>query len=325
MIVADQCAIPHEFYEYVTSFSSMQDNRRPPQPIGKRKILSSSGVFTTEWGYPARNYEWGGMCARGREQSPVDFDLDVMTSMKNQRSLMDMVQGGTQNFKGHDTGHTLKWEMAHKSAGITYKNKFWKLQQFHVHTTSEHTIAGGSYDLEIVLVHKNDQGRILNIAILCKGEAFGDNEFFNNLRHSFTPLGKSSGFNMDYRTTIIGALGDPKQYMRYRGSITIPPCTEGVEWIVSASLMKVPQDFLIWLKQFKSMKYNFRPPQALNDRTIYVRDDVAVASAWNTSSFSTTQLLQLYSGLGLLMIGIYLVADCRRKDPMEEPLIVQHA
>jgi len=324
VILGQQCSIPHNFYTYATSFKSMLENRRPPQPLGGRMIRAKSDVFSSEWHYPASNSEWGGMCLRGKEQSPIDFDLDVMTGMKPQPKLLDMVTGKTVNFKGTDTKRMLKWVVTGTGAGMTYKKRFWELKEFQLHTKSEHTIAGGQYDLEIVFVHENDKGEILNVAILCKGENFGQADFFTNLRESFTPAKRSKGFNMDPKAVIFQALGDTTEYMRYRGSLTMPPCTEGVEWIVMASLMKVPRDFLIWLLNFKSMKYNFRPTQPLNDRVVYVNDAPVLASP-ESSALSTIQTVQLISGVGLLVLGLFLIADCRifrkKTEEARQPLI----
>ena len=115
---------------------------------------------------------------------------------------------------------------------------------------------------------KNSKDELLNIAILCKGESFGQNDFFDGLRDSMTGDGKAKGFVADYKTDVLKNLRDTKRYMRYIGSNTVPPCLENVQWIVMASLLdvihvfteiffykfEVPKDFLIWLKQFKSTK-----------------------------------------------------------------------
>jgi len=311
IVLAEQCAVPHDFYKYATAFDSMQGNFRPPQPIGKRRIKATSGVFSSSWGYPAKNDEWGGTCLAGKMQSPIDFDLEIMTSMKKSKDILPDVTGGERRFYGHDTGHSLKWKPNTQGSGIKYKGSLWKFQQFHLHAKSEHTIAGGQYDLEIVFVHKNDQGRLLNIAVLCKGEDFGQSAFFDGLRESMTGDGKSKGFVADYKEDVLKKLGDTTQYMRYLGSITVPPCSEGVEWIVMGALLNVPTDFLIWLKQFPSMKYNFRPPQPLNDRIIYTSGEGVSVAASLLNGYTASQILQLVSGLGLLIVGLFILLDCR--------------
>jgi len=310
IVLAEQCAVPHDFYKYATSFDSMQENFRPPQPIKKRKIKAKSGVFSGNWHYPARNDEWGGTCLTGKEQSPIDFNLEIMTSMQAQKPLLGDITGGKKQFFGHDTGKSLKFTPKSKGSGINYKGTFWELEQFHLHTKSEHTIAGGQYDMEIVFVHKSKSGKLLNIGVLCKAEDFGQNAFFDGLRHSMTGQGKQEGFEADYKVDVMQSLGDDTQYMRYRGSITVPPCNEGVEWIVMAALLQVPTDFLIWLKQFKSMKYNFRPPQPLNGRVVLTSKDSAVGSGLESYGFFFT-VAQLALGSGLVIFGLIFLLDCQ--------------
>merc|ERR1719204_374320 len=155
IVIADVCSVPHNFYNYVTSFSSMHKNRRRPQPLGRRKVKIKSRLFSEDWFYPAQNNQWGGLCMEGEEQSPIDFDLEIMTALKPQEDLWHKIHSGTRRWRGQDTGHTLKWTPETKGVGIHYKGYFWEVHQFHIHSKSEHTIAGGQFDIELVLTHRN--------------------------------------------------------------------------------------------------------------------------------------------------------------------------
>lgn len=192
-----------------------------------------------------------------------------------------------------------------------------------MHSKSEHTVAGDHFDLEIHFIHKSKDGKFANIGVLCQGENFGTSKFFDSLRG-----GMDNSMSIDIKGDFIGKL-DTTRYFQYPGSLTSPPCTEGVEWVIIASKCLVPKDFLIYLKKYKSMKNNFRYPQPLNDRSVEtVELEEAIADDdydENNQDHIDLAKLPLWGkiafGLGLLFFCGVIMFRCTRKDPMTESLL----
>lgn len=110
--------------------------------------------------------------------------------------------------------------------GTTYR-----LVQFHFHSPSDHTIGGHRYAVEMHLVHKSDAGKLLVVAILF--ETGTENV-------TLAPVWAAIPAPSDGRAAVVpGATVDVSpllpgvpRYLRYGGSLTVPPCTEGVTWLV---------------------------------------------------------------------------------------------
>ena len=58
------------------------------------------------------------------------------------------------------------------------------------------------------------------------------------------------------------------RYYHYNGSLTTPPCTEGVKWYVMATTCRVPKSFMRFVDSFESMRGNYREVQPINDRAL---------------------------------------------------------
>lgn len=324
IVLASVCSVPQEFYVYASNLDSMKGNYRPPQDRNDRPITLKAGHLTDSWSYPARNADWGGDCLTGKEQSPIDLPLTVLASITDKPDLMDKMQYTAVDFSGTDTGKGLKW-MSEKDMGyLDYDNKKYGLVQFNIHSKSEHTIAGEQYELEIQMLHKaeDDPTKRVIVAVLCRGENFGASTFFTQLMTSMkTPT------NIDLKGTLLNNL-DTTKYFGYPGSLTTPPCTEGVEWMVIAGECKVPKDFLIWVKQYASMKNNFRPPQKMGIRsveTVELADSMENAGnaefVDDITDLQIPAILKFGVGFGTVAILVALILRCNRRDPMKDALL----
>jgi len=262
IVLATVCSIPDDFYKYATGLPSMKDNYRSPQALNKRAITTKTAHLNDHWHYPARNEDWGGVCNTGRQQSPIDLPLTVLSAITAKSALLEQMKYEPVGYKGSDSGHGLKWVSDKEMGHLEYNGKQYKLLQINIHAKSEHTIAGQQYDLEIHFQHKSDDDEYAIVAILCSSENFGQSTFFDNLQASML-----ADVKIDMKKDFLSTM-DTRRYFTYPGSLTTPPCTEGVEWIVLAANVKVPKDFLIFLKKYKTMKNNFREPQPLMDRSV---------------------------------------------------------
>jgi carbonic anhydrase len=159
------------------------------------------------------------------------------------------------------TGHTVQ---ATYQAGslLTIDNTTYMLRQFHFHSPSEHQIAGRSFDMEMHLVHQSEEGRIAVVAVLL--EVGLENPTLERLWAGLPQrVGQVSG---DVELNALDLLPAMTHHYLYEGSLTIPPCTEGVRWIV----LKEPQSVsLPQLTRFRAfLGEDARPVQALNRRDV---------------------------------------------------------
>ena len=116
------------------------------------------------------------------------------------------------------------------AGGITIEGKRYKLAQFHFHAPSEHTLDGVAAPLELHLVHKSDDGNLAVLGILIKEgvENAALAPVFANIPAEKTEEPVEVEGSLD----VMALLPENRITFRYNGSLTTPPCTEGVLWKV---------------------------------------------------------------------------------------------
>jgi carbonic anhydrase len=175
---------------------------------------------------------WGGLdpswgaCAKGRVQSPVDLSGNLVRSRSHDNKLS--FDYGSTTGEIFNNGHTTEIETEGHDV-LTIDGVAYSLAQFHFHVPSEHTIEGHGYDMELHLVHTSAAGDNVVVAVfLDRGATSGA------LSPIFDQL--PDDFNVHHE---LHAAFDPRAFLpdvgpnaRYVGSLTTPPCTEGVRWVV---------------------------------------------------------------------------------------------
>lgn len=144
----------------------------------------------------------------------------------------------------------------------------YQLVQVHFHEHAEHLISGVIYPLEIHLVHVSPQGNIAVIGILGKE---GEESQIFKLLESFLPLEMGRSKEINVTCDLNQMLPSDRSYYSYNGSLTTPPCTQGVNWIV----FKEP--IILSLGEVQKLKENmpldnYRNEQPLNGRVVYLND-----------------------------------------------------
>jgi carbonic anhydrase len=217
------------------------------------------------WGYdgPHGAKHWGGMepgfalCKTGKEQSPLDINPAI--SSKPTPIEFAYAPSAAQLI---NNGHTIQVNLAaggnNMLDGVDYS-----LLQFHFHTPSEEKIRGQAYPMVAHLVHKSASGMLAVLAVLFE---LGDEnpalkEIFAGLpTHEGDSVKLANGFNS---TAILPAY---KGYYKFVGSLTTPPCSEGVLWQVMKQRVEISKEQLDAFR--KLYKMNARPVQPLNGRKI---------------------------------------------------------
>ncbi|MDR3303916.1 MAG: carbonic anhydrase family protein [Treponema sp.] len=168
------------------------------------------------------------------------------------------------SFEVENNGHTIE---AIPQAGenfITLNGKDYKLTQFHFHTPSEHQIDGAYFDMELHLVHTNAEGNIAVVGFMIR--AGNENEILRELFAKMPVNPSEHVTHLDAPVDLSAFITGGETLYRYEGSLTTPPCTEGVQWTVSGRALQISD---AQLAAFRTVYMgNNRPIQALNGRPI---------------------------------------------------------
>ena len=196
-------------------------------------------------------------CAKGERQSPIDIRdglrLDVPPIQFNYSPSL---------FRIVDNGHTVQVVVGGSSIQVI--GKTYELVQFHFHRPSEERVNGQTYDMVAHLVHKSADGKLAVVAVLLEvGKA---NPVIKTL-WDHLPLEKND--EVASPTAVIDInqlLPESRAYYTYMGSLTTPPCTEGVTWLVLKQPVAMStEQMAIFARLYRN---NARPIQPANGRLI---------------------------------------------------------
>jgi len=218
-----------------------------------------------EWHYEGHSGpgNWQNLClgfaeCGGLAQSPINITTPPASSG----------QGGiTLNYTTSITnivnnGHTIQFNYSPGST-MSWRGDTWELLQFHMHTASEHTINGASYPMEVHLVHRNQTGELAVVGILF--ESGSSNAFLSPFLSSL-PTSKGQTVQSSASYTVKDVFPTTLGHYQYDGSLTTPPCSQGVNWIVLSEPVTASSAELTLFRSI--MHQNNRPVQPLNGRQV---------------------------------------------------------
>lgn len=173
------------------------------------------------------------VCAGGHAQSPIDLPAH---SESHPDDHIDIEYGVLETVESANNGHTIQTNVpAGNGNRILIAGRPYELTQFHFHTPAEHTIDGTGAAMEFHLVHTDPAGALAVLAILLE-PGNGRSPFASVLTAPpVEPGATARGGPLDLRTLLPA---DRAQF-RYEGSLTTPPCSEGVSWTVLRHPMPV--------------------------------------------------------------------------------------
>jgi carbonic anhydrase len=206
---------------------------------------------------------WGQMkpefskCSSGARQSPIDIRDGIKVDL-------DPVQFDYKPsaFKVIDNGHTVQVNVGVGNS-IEVMGRRFELVQFHFHRPSEERIDGKQFDMVVHLVHKDLDGRLAVVAVLLsRGSAQSVvQNVWNNL-----PLEKGEELAARMPLNPADLLPAERSYFTYMGSLTTPPCSEGVLWMVMKNPVQIsPEQIGIFARLYPM---NARPVQSASGRLI---------------------------------------------------------
>jgi carbonic anhydrase len=197
-------------------------------------------------------------CSGGTAQSPIDIAQPTDADLTD----LEFAYQTISPLHVINNGHTGQVNVPAGSS-VTLDGVSYQLAQFHFHAPSEHSIAGQRPAMELHLVHMADDGTLAVVGLLLtEGE---ENDalmpFFQALPAMAGPEQEVTG-----RIDLAAVLPAMQTTYRYSGSLTTPPCSEGVHWLVFTEVGQVSAAQVeVFGKVFGA---NARPVQPLNDRTV---------------------------------------------------------
>jgi carbonic anhydrase len=228
-------------------------------------LPAQAGEGGVHWAYEGEHgpEHWGDLspnfvqCKVGLNQSPINivdtFDTDLPTlELDYNTSTVDLVNNGHTAQANVQPGNYLR-----------VGGEVFELLQFHLHTPSEHRINGKSFLMETHYVHRNEKGELAVLALL--HDEGPRSEALDRLERE---IPQEIDKPVAYRESLTGIpiIRVDKAYYRYNGSLTTPPCSEGVRWYVLKQSSPVSLDQQALYQQF--IGDDARGPQPTNARVV---------------------------------------------------------
>ncbi|WP_373020580.1 carbonic anhydrase [Thiomicrorhabdus sp.] len=232
-------------------------------------IAASSSAMASEhahWGYTGHMgpEHWGELssdfstCKTGKTQSPINL---TEINEANLPAIQFNYQSSGLNILNN--GHTVQANFAPGSS-MTVEGIKFDLLQVHFHTPSENNLQGFSYPMEAHFVHKSADGQLAVVAVLIR-EGAADS-FIQKIVDSMPVHPEAAHAVKGVSLSAMDYLPADKAYYRFDGSLTTPPCTEGVRWFVMKNAAYASKEQIAALHSV--LGNNNRPLQARNGRMI---------------------------------------------------------
>lgn len=222
------------------------------------------------WSYEGRESpaHWGELsadyatCSKGRNQSPVDLAEAIPTG-KGKLSFRHR----PQHYRVENNGHTIEAVPARVQEALVIGKRHFALKQFHFHVPSEHTFRTRQFPMEIHFVHQGRQDELAVLAVMVR-EGATNPALQPLLAH---PLAPGESVALTEALDISPLLPARRTHFRLGGSLTTPPCSEGVNWVVFVSPIEASPAQIRRMAELIGHPNN-RPVQPLNARIVIEED-----------------------------------------------------
>ena len=232
--------------------------------------LLSSLADEIKWGYEGEDgpSRWGrlspefALCDEGSAQSPIDIRDAIRVELVEIEFQYGEFTGGIVN-----NGHTIQVDVDPGSS-IIYNGITYDLLQFHFHSPSEHTIDGEAAPMELHLVHKDRHSDALAVVGVLIEEAEAANAAYAPVLDAM-PSEIGAPEALEGPLDLVALLPETRGYYTYQGSLTTPPCSEIVRWLLLDTPVALSVEQLAAYSKLYSG--NARPVQPLGQRDLLHR------------------------------------------------------
>jgi len=234
--------------------------------LANRSFAAPDAGTPVHWSYSGEESpaHWGdiaAVCKTGQAQSPIGFNSRGAIT-KGPFPKLEIAWQPTVSAQAVDNGHTIQVNVPPGNF-LNFGGMQYELKQFHFHSPSEHNVNGEHTAMEMHFVHASADGKTLVLGVLLKtGKANA------GLDPIFSALPPPGGEPKPVQIALTSLLPKDHTHFAYVGSLTTPPCTEGVQWLV---VVAQPQVSKAQVDAFHS-RYpaNARPTQAWHGRKISI-------------------------------------------------------
>jgi carbonic anhydrase len=245
---------------------SARPQAAPPEAKPVAAASGSAKPGPAHWAYEGHDGPegWGhldtayAVCGAGKAQTPIDLPAAAAPGSKP-------VHFGYRESKVNflHNGHTIQVNYD-KGSAIVAEGKQYELVQFHFHTPSEHVLSGKPFAMEMHLVHQAAADKSLAVLGIMFDVGPADNPFLAKFWNRMPT--KEGTVPTDIAINVTDVLPPDRRFLAYDGSLTTPPCSEGVKWMVMPTPVTASAGQL--LKFMQVIGKNARPLQPLNGRQI---------------------------------------------------------
>lgn len=230
----------------------------------------SQNHAAASWSYDGQTGpdHWGELkpeyssCAKGLNQTPIDIASEQVIDGMLPQIPLDYATLKPAKIK--NTGHSIQVDID-SGGSLVVDDQDFALKQFHFHSPSENTINGESFPIEAHFVHQNSNGDLAVLAVL-----FSTGAADKTLTALWDQMPAEAGQSAELGDDALSAISTKntiENYYRFNGSLTTPPCSEGVRWIVRKTPLTASAEQIETLKT--ALKHaNNRPLQPLNARLV---------------------------------------------------------
>jgi carbonic anhydrase len=262
------CAIACAVTVILAGFATVSAQKTEPAPAAP-----DHAAHEKHWAYETTDETegpeaWGALpgaaaCAVGKSQSPVALASASATA----RDLPNLAFAyGAVPLRATNNGHTVQFDAA--GAGtVTADGVTYTLSQFHFHAPSEHTLDGRRYPMEMHLVHLDAAGN----AALVVGVFLEEGAENAALAPAFHALPRAAGETLapaGERIDPSRLLPKDRTYFAYSGSLTTPPCTEGLKWYVLRTPVTLSAAQAAAYASLPHLAHSNRPVQPFGERKV---------------------------------------------------------
>ncbi len=240
-------------YQSSEAASKKSDAYATPKKISPQWSYSGKGG-PSHWGSLKAEYT---ACGKGKRQSPID----ISNASKAELGQLHFKYRKSLSLTILNNGHVIQINQR-KGSVLHLDGTEYGLLQIHFHSPSEHTIDNKSYPMEAHFVHSDKDGNLAVVGVMI---SVGSHNAALDTIWPVLPKTKSKE-KLNIKYEIAKLLPADKSYYRYAGSLTTPPCTESVTWLVLKDSIEISKD---QLKSYRNIFHKTnRPIQKRNNRLI---------------------------------------------------------